>query len=63
LQRASNLVTLYEALGGGWIEHAGDEPRPPDAVTDYDLSATGKNPPSSPTMMPVQNLTATKPAS
>jgi multidrug efflux system outer membrane protein len=31
LARASSLVTLYKALGGGWIEHSGDAPRPPDA--------------------------------
>jgi multidrug efflux system outer membrane protein len=31
LARASNLVTLYKALGGGWIEHAGDAPRAADA--------------------------------
>ena len=44
LQRATNLVNLYQFLGGGWIEHAGDQPRPPDATTDYDLSATGVAP-------------------
>lgn len=26
--RAGNLVTLYKALGGGWLERSGDEPRP-----------------------------------
>jgi len=31
LARASNLVTLYKALGGGWIAHAGDAPRAADA--------------------------------
>jgi outer membrane protein, multidrug efflux system len=30
-QRAGNLVTLYRALGGGWIEHTGDTPREADA--------------------------------
>jgi outer membrane protein, multidrug efflux system len=31
-QRAANLVSLYQALGGGWIEHPGDAPREADAV-------------------------------
>jgi outer membrane protein, multidrug efflux system len=31
LARQQNLVDLYEALGGGWIEHTGDEPRPAEA--------------------------------
>ncbi|PRY04544.1 multidrug efflux system outer membrane protein [Paraburkholderia sp. BL25I1N1] len=31
MQRLQNLVTLYQALGGGWIEHNGDQPRPADA--------------------------------
>jgi multidrug efflux system outer membrane protein len=35
LQRLTNLVDLYRTLGGGWIEHAGDEPRPADARVDY----------------------------
>jgi outer membrane protein, multidrug efflux system len=30
-QRWANLVTLYRALGGGWIEHTGDVPRAADA--------------------------------
>ncbi len=30
LQRLTNLVDLYRALGGGWIEHTGDEPRAGD---------------------------------
>ena len=29
--RLANLVNLYAALGGGWIERAGDIPRPADA--------------------------------
>jgi multidrug efflux system outer membrane protein len=32
LQRATNLVNLYKALGGGWIERAGDPPRPADVA-------------------------------
>lgn len=35
LARQSNLVDLYRALGGGWIEHAGETPRPADAPVDY----------------------------
>jgi outer membrane protein, multidrug efflux system len=35
VQRLSNLVDLYQALGGGWIERAGDTPRPADAPVDY----------------------------
>ena len=30
MQRLTNLVDLYRALGGGWIQHTGDEPRPAD---------------------------------
>ncbi|MDR5853735.1 efflux transporter outer membrane subunit [Caballeronia sp. LZ062] len=30
-ERLANLVNLYQALGGGWIEHTGDQPRPADA--------------------------------
>jgi outer membrane protein, multidrug efflux system len=30
-QRWANLVTLYQALGGGWIERTGDAPRAADA--------------------------------
>ncbi|SAL11040.1 RND efflux system outer membrane lipoprotein [Caballeronia udeis] len=35
LNRATNLVDLYRELGGGWIEHAGDQPRPSDAMPNY----------------------------
>ncbi|HEY6642689.1 efflux transporter outer membrane subunit [Povalibacter sp.] len=31
LQRLTNLVDLYRALGGGWLAHTGDEPAPGDA--------------------------------
>jgi outer membrane protein, multidrug efflux system len=37
LQRAINLVNLYQSLGGGWIEHSGDQPAAPDVVTGSDL--------------------------
>jgi outer membrane protein, multidrug efflux system len=32
LQRLTNLVDLYRALGGGWIQATGDEPRPAATV-------------------------------
>ncbi|RQR34099.1 MULTISPECIES: TolC family protein, partial [unclassified Burkholderia] len=39
LARWTNLVTLYRALGGGWIQHAGETPRAPDETVDYDKAA------------------------
>lgn len=41
LQRLTNLVDLYQFLGGGWIERAGDTPRPSDAPLDYSANAPG----------------------
>lgn len=35
VDRLTNLVDLYKALGGGWIERAGEQPRPADAPVDY----------------------------
>ena len=32
LARLTNLVDLYRYLGGGWIEHTGDAPRPAEDV-------------------------------
>jgi outer membrane protein, multidrug efflux system len=32
LQRLTNLVDLYRALGGGWIQKTGDAPRPVDSA-------------------------------
>jgi multidrug efflux system outer membrane protein len=32
LARLTNLVDLYRSLGGGWIEHTGDTPRPGEDV-------------------------------
>jgi multidrug efflux system outer membrane protein len=32
LARLTNLVDLYQFLGGGWIEHTGDVPPPPEDV-------------------------------
>ena len=31
LNRLTNLVDLYQFLGGGWLEHTGETPRPADA--------------------------------
>lgn len=39
LNRLTNLVDLYQYLGGGWIEHSGDQPRPADAPVDYSTAA------------------------
>ncbi|MDE1179840.1 efflux transporter outer membrane subunit [Paraburkholderia sp.] len=38
LARLTNLVDLYQYLGGGWVEHTGDQPRPADAPL-YDAPA------------------------
>ncbi|KVD29588.1 efflux transporter outer membrane subunit [Burkholderia ubonensis] len=35
LARWTNLVDLYRALGGGWIQRAGETPRPADQPVDY----------------------------
>jgi multidrug efflux system outer membrane protein len=32
MARLTNLVDLYRSLGGGWIEHTGDVPRPAEDV-------------------------------
>jgi multidrug efflux system outer membrane protein len=40
LNRLTNLVDLYQFLGGGWIEHSGDQPRPADAPVDYSAAST-----------------------
>jgi multidrug efflux system outer membrane protein len=40
LNRLTNLVDLYQYLGGGWIEHSGDQPRPADAPVDYSAAST-----------------------
>ncbi|HTJ94458.1 MAG TPA: efflux transporter outer membrane subunit [Pararobbsia sp.] len=39
LARQQNLVDLYEALGGGWIEHTGDTPRPSDVEYSIEPAA------------------------
>jgi multidrug efflux system outer membrane protein len=71
LQRATNLVDLYRELGGGWIEHAGDQPRPADAPADFGPVASGKaavstasaNDAGSAKLVPVEHLIVEKPAS
>ncbi len=35
LDRLTNLVDLYQYLGGGWIEHTGDAPRQADDAAQY----------------------------
>lgn len=35
VDRATNLVSLYQRLGGGWLAHTGDTPRPADLPPDY----------------------------
>jgi multidrug efflux system outer membrane protein len=37
--RLTNLVDLYQALGGGWIERNGEQPRPADAPVDYSAAS------------------------
>ncbi|MXN74823.1 efflux transporter outer membrane subunit [Burkholderia sp. 4701] len=39
LARWTNLVDLYRSLGGGWIQRAGETPRPADQPVDYDKAA------------------------
>ncbi|MBP0718296.1 TolC family protein, partial [Burkholderia sola] len=41
LARWTNLVDLYRALGGGWIQRAGEAPRAPDAPVDDQTATTG----------------------
>jgi len=36
LERLTNLVTLYEALGGGWLQNNGEQPRDADAPVQVD---------------------------
>lgn len=35
LARWTSIVDLYRALGGGWLEHSGDEPLAPNATAGY----------------------------
>ncbi|WP_198390859.1 TolC family protein, partial [Burkholderia ubonensis] len=39
LERWTNLVDLYRSLGGGWIQRAGETPRPADQPVDYGKAA------------------------
>jgi len=48
--RLTNLVDLYQSLGGGWIEHSGDQPRPADAPVDYSAAASATAAASAPTV-------------
>jgi outer membrane protein, multidrug efflux system len=74
LNRATNLVDLYRQLGGGWIEHAGDQPRPADEMPNYrDIGtptaaapaasgvAVGSAPTGPAVLVPVQHLVPAKP--
>ncbi len=40
LNRLTSLVDLYRALGGGWIQRTGDEPRPADVAAPPSWSPT-----------------------
>lgn len=40
LNRLTGLVDLYRSLGGGWIQHTGDEPRPADTSMVSTLSTS-----------------------
>jgi multidrug efflux system outer membrane protein len=39
MQRLTNLVDLYRALGGGWIAKTGDTPRPADSFVPHARAA------------------------
>ena len=52
LDRLTNLVNLYQYLGGGWIEHTGDTPRQADDTAQY--PAPGST--SGHTTTPTRNL-------
>ena len=41
LNRLTSLVDLYRSLGGGWIEHTGDVPRPADATGQASAADSG----------------------
>ena len=42
LQRLINLVDLYRALGGGWIQRTGDAARPADTVAAASMRASAR---------------------
>jgi multidrug efflux system outer membrane protein len=39
LNRLTSIVDLYRALGGGWIQHTGDKPRPADDAVQAGAAA------------------------
>lgn len=41
LARETNLVTLYQQLGGGWLANTGDQPRPADIAPDWGVDKNG----------------------
>jgi multidrug efflux system outer membrane protein len=41
LARLTSLVDLYRELGGGWIQHSGDAPRPADVGATVPASVAG----------------------
>jgi len=41
LARLTSLVNLYSDLGGGWVQHTGDQPREADTPAQYDAPASG----------------------
>ncbi|BDC45201.1 hypothetical protein PTKU15_84980 [Paraburkholderia terrae] len=49
LPQWTSIADLYRALGGGWLEHSGDEPLAPDATESFvpvispDLKAPSSN--------------------
>ncbi len=40
LSRLTSIVDLYRALGGGWIQHTGEQPRPAEVAAPRDWSPT-----------------------
>jgi multidrug efflux system outer membrane protein len=40
LARLTSLVDMYRYLGGGWIAHTGDTPRPAETPMGATVSAT-----------------------
>jgi len=41
LNRLTSLVNLYAYLGGGWVQHTGDQPREADTPAQYVAPASG----------------------
>lgn len=40
LDRLTSLVNLYSYLGGGWLQHTGDQPREADVPAQYEAPAS-----------------------